>query len=220
MTTLLLVIGALGCCSAIRDNAFKFRVPAGWYECFYEDFHSNMDSRMELFYEVIQGGGMDIKIAVSSPDEAPILSPTIERKGWLQEVNTDVNGPYRICLDNTFSHISDKVVFINIIVHEKSDLAPVAAVSPAAVDGGAVNKSISTVLRGLNMIGTRLNNITIEQHHMQARDARHMKTAVSNLDRVFIWSFIETIAMVSMFVIQVVVIQSLFHGKRADGIRT
>ena len=210
----------LSCSLAIRDNSFRFRVPAGWYECFYEEFDSSKDERMELYYEVIQGGGLDIRISVSSPEDVPLVPPSVERRGHIPQIDTDVNGPYGICLDNTFSSVSDKVVYLNLIVYEISD--KVAPTLPLNVrkDINFTNSVLSMAM-SLHYIGQKLRNVTITQRHLQTRDSRHMVIALSNEENVFVWSLLETVVIVTVCVVQVVLIHRLFIGhSRSDGLRT
>lgn len=218
-----LVVGLICCSQTIRDNSFKFRVPAGWYECFHEEFDSNKDERMELFYEVVKGGGLDIKISVSGPDDRPIVPASIERRGHIFQINADVNGPYRICLDNTFSGISDKVVYLNLLVHEKSDSLSDRASPPLDSNTQKENDSNSISLMGasLHHISQTLRNVTIVQRHLVTRDSRHLETAESNEDRVFIWSLTETIIILTVCILQVYIVRSLFRGqRRSDGLKT
>lgn len=202
--------------SAVRDSSFRFRVPAGWYECFYQDFDVQKDARLELMYEVIQGGGLDIKISVYDTEDMPVVVPELQRSGRWDKINRNNNGPYKICLDNTFSHISDKVVFLQIIIHELVDTQE-QPLSDKSLDDSATN-----ILHQFLVIGRHLSNVTMHQHHQRSREARHKWTAESNERRVFIWSLVETVALVAVFIAQVIIIRSLFRSgsKRSDGIRT
>ncbi len=209
-----LVFGLVCCSQAIKDNSFKFRVPAGWYECFYEEFDSSKDERIELYYEVVKGGGFDIKISVSSPEDVPIIPASIERRGHIPQINADVNGPYRICLDNTFSSVSDKVVYLNIIVHEKSDgVSPTFSSKVQNEDDNATN-SILLMDASLYHIRQTLRNVSMVQRHLLTRNSRHLETAESNEDRVFVWSLIETIIILTVSMLQVYIVRYLFKGNQ------
>ena len=214
----LYILALCTCCFAVRDTSFKFRIPAGWYECFYEEFNSTTDVRMELYYEVIKGGELDIKVSVSTPEEIPVMLPTINKNGWLREVNTGGDGPYSICLDNTFSHISDKIVFLNLVVHEKTDQGPTLPPKPER----GFNDTTLTFSQSVAFIRQKLINVSTTQTFFTAREARHMATVQSNYDRVFVWSLIETVVMVTVFLLQVFIIRQLVGGnrKRNDGLST
>ena len=216
----IVAVALLSCCLAIRDNSFRFRVPASWYECFYEEFDSSKDERMELYYEVIRGGGLDIKISISSPEDVPLVPPSVERRGHIPQINADVNGPYRICLDNTFSSISDKVVHLNLIIHEIPDkVAP--TLPPNVRKDNNFTKSVSSMEMSLHHIGQKLRNVTVVQRRLLTRDARHIETALSNEDKVLVWSLLETAVIITVCIVQVVLIHRLFIGhSRSDGLRT
>lgn len=206
----------LNCASAIRDTSFTFRVPAAWYECFYEEFNNQEDARMELFYEVISGGNLDIKVSMFSPVDLAVVQPEVKKKGWFNRINTEEDGKYKLCLDNTFSRLSDKVVYVNLVIYEHVDTA-----NKQTNLNHSIENVSSNLLRQFSRIGSYLTNVTMEQRRLRSREARHWATALSNGQRVFVWSAVETVALVTVFFGQVMIIRSLFRsGSRSDGIRT
>ena len=72
----------------------------------------------------------------------------------------------------------------------------------------------------LNGIGRKLTKASSSQSHFRARESRHKHTVENNSQRVVWWSLLEVVVIVTVGVVQVVVIRSLFRVNRKDNIRT
>ena len=83
------------------------------------------------------------------------------------------------------------------------------------------NSSMDIVLQEkLDGIGKKLSKVVQTQNYFQARESRHRHTSDSNHTRVQWWSLLECSFMVSIGVLQVFLIRSLFKTTRKDKIRT
>ena len=180
-------------------------------ECFYE--HFEVGSQVEVQYQVLKGGELDINFLVENPLEVYIVIDRRSDGWWPLEIKA--TGEYGICLDNTFSKLSSKLVFLSIVTQ---DLAKKRELD-SEVPRNATDHS-AAVIEKLNNIDQRLSKIVSLQHYFQAREARHRLTLESNNSRVFWWSLLECVVMVAAGLAQVVVIRSLFRTQRRDRIRT
>ena len=180
-------------------------------ECFYE--HFEVGSQVEVQYQVLKGGELDINFLVENPLEVYIVIDRRSDGWWPLEIKE--TGEYGICLDNTFSKLSSKLVFLSIVTQ---DLAKKRELD-SEVPRNATDHS-AAVIEKLNNIDQRLSKIVSLQHYFQAREARHRLTLESNNSRVFWWSLLECVVMVAAWLAQVVVIRSLFRTQRRDRIRT
>ncbi|XP_022608305.1 transmembrane emp24 domain-containing protein 1-like isoform X2 [Seriola dumerili] len=91
-----------------QDMQFTFLLPAGSTECFYQTTMSN-DS-MEVEYQVIAGSGLDVGFALISPSGHRLVSDFRKSDG-MHMVDPTEDGDYRLCFDNSFSKLSEKMVF-------------------------------------------------------------------------------------------------------------
>lgn len=201
-------------CSGFHDATFTFSLPARHMECFYE--HFVIGSKIEVQYQVLKGGELDINFLVMNPEGMYIV---IDRKtdGWWP-LEIEEAGEYGICLDNSFSKLSSKLVFLSIITQDLVKLEERKLESD--VSENTTDQSAAEVMEKLNILDQKLSRIVSTQHYFQGREARHRLTLESNNSRVFWWSLLECVVMVAAGLVQVVVIRSLFRTQRRDGIRT
>lgn len=195
-------------CNGFYDASFTFSVPARRMECFYEDFEAG--STIEVQYLVLTG--QNINFMVKNPRGAFIVIDNSNEGWWPLDI--DETGEYAICLDNTLSKLSSKQVFLSMTTTAGTrDLKP--SDSEETMDPIA-----EEMIKKIDGLDQKLSKVVSIQHYLRAREARHRKTVESNDSKVFWWSLVECVLMVTSGAIQVVVIRSLFRTRRKDGIRT
>ena len=197
-------------CNGFQDATFTFTVPARQMECFYEHFETG--SQMEVQYQVLTGGELDINFMVKNPQGAFIVIDHSSEGWWPLDI--DETGEYAICLDNTLSRLSSRLVFLSMITTAGTTDMDLRE-SEATVDPVA-----EEMTQKVNRIELKLSKVVSMQHYFRAREARHRIMAESNSSKVFWWSMLECVLMVTSGLIQVVVIRSLFRTRRKDGIST
>ena len=93
------------------DIELTILIPANQRECFHQMLET--DKTIEVEYEVLAGGDLDINYWFYSPTNRVIQSDFKRRDGHhtfkLQE-----SGEYRFCLDNSFSRFSQKQVYFSL----------------------------------------------------------------------------------------------------------
>ena len=78
----------------------------------------------------------------------------------------------------------------------------------------------TTLQAKLDTIGKKLDKVISTQNYFQARESRHRHTVESNHHRVMWWSILEVTVIITVGMIQVFLIRSLFKTNRKDGVRT
>lgn len=103
-----------------NENDMNFRVEPGERMCFYEE--GKAGQMLEVQYEVIDGqhGDWDISFEVFDPNENKLLE---DYKKTRNEVifDLEVDGEYVFCLDNTFSLMNSKLVFVYVLFENKEE---------------------------------------------------------------------------------------------------
>ncbi|XP_019523091.1 PREDICTED: transmembrane emp24 domain-containing protein 5 isoform X2 [Hipposideros armiger] len=94
------------------DSDFTFTLPAGQKECFYQPMP--LKASLEIEYQVLDGAGLDIDFHLASPEGRTLVFEQRKSDG-VHTVETEV-GDYMFCFDNTFSTISEKVIFFELIL--------------------------------------------------------------------------------------------------------
>lgn len=102
------------------ENDMNFRVEAGSRLCFFEE--GKAGQMMEIQYEVTDGqhGDWDISFEVMDPNGNKLLD---DYKNTRNSVifDLEVDGEYVFCLDNTFSVMNSKLVFVYVLIENKQD---------------------------------------------------------------------------------------------------
>uniref|UniRef100_A0A8C7V853 Transmembrane p24 trafficking protein 1a n=1 Tax=Oryzias sinensis TaxID=183150 RepID=A0A8C7V853_9TELE len=117
---LTLTVGLILGSEAKQHMEFTFILPAGSTECFFQSTTRN-DS-MEVEYQVIAGSGLDVGFALISPNGHRLISDFRNSHG-IHMVDPAEDGDYRLCFDNSFSKLSEKMVFFEVVVNSQNNAA-------------------------------------------------------------------------------------------------
>lgn len=217
-TALFTLLAALLCAvqrcrgfSQAVDNDFTFTLPAGRRECFFQTM--KRDASLEIEYQVLDGSGLDIDFYLFSPSGDLLLSEERQSDG-VHTVET-VDGDYQFCFDNTFSHISEKVIFFELILDHMGDESEEQEDWKNYVIGtDLLDMKLEDILESINGVKGRLGKSLQIQTLLKAFEARDRNIQESNYDRVNFWSMVNLVVMVTVCVIQVYMLKSLFEDKR------
>jgi protein ERP2 len=93
------------------DIELTVLVPANQRECFHQILETG--KTIEVEYEVLAGGDLDINYWFYSPTNRVLQSDVKKRDGH-QTLKLEETGEYRFCLDNSFSRFSQKQVYFSL----------------------------------------------------------------------------------------------------------
>lgn len=206
--------------SDARDFTYTLQLGAGMSECFYDYIHEG--AFLEIEYQVIEGGDLDINFIISDPDRKAIVMEPHSMDG-LHAVDIKKTGEYEICLDNTFSRLTKKTVFLDVIIEDDpGEEKEEGGVMPHQLANEAVvmDMKVQQIMKKLDSLGQKLQKMVSTQQFFKARESRHKHTIESNNTRVLWWSVFECSVIVGVGVLQVFVIRSLFKTRRKDRLRT
>ncbi|XP_059053151.1 transmembrane emp24 domain-containing protein 5-like [Achroia grisella] len=220
-------------CSAqsIHENDVNFRVDPGSKTCFFEA--GKAGQTMEVFYQVLDGqhGDLDIIFEIINPQGVPLLSDYKKsQNSIIMDLETD--GDYVFCMDNTFSVMNSKLVFVYVMIENKVTEEDDDETEVSVVDEDGEHKNEEEVIEwaGTDQEG---NVYYIEIKHIheslsrtlkQVVKARHlldlygaMKSRDSYLafEDTFIvdvWSLFQIFFMFAVGLLQVYMIKKLFSG--------
>ncbi|KAF5900462.1 transmembrane emp24 domain-containing protein 5-like, partial [Clarias magur] len=108
---------ASGAFTQALDSDFTFTLPPGHKECFYQTMKK--DASLEIEYQVLDGAGLDVDFYLSSPS-GDILASDMRKSDGVHTVET-VDGDYMFCFDNSFSTVSEKIIFFELILDNMDD---------------------------------------------------------------------------------------------------
>ncbi|XP_028268871.1 transmembrane emp24 domain-containing protein 1a [Parambassis ranga] len=190
-----------------QDVEFTFLLPAGGTECFYQTTARNHS--MEVEYQVIAGSGLDVGFSLISPSGYRLVSD-FRRSDGIHTVDPTEDGDYRLCFDNSFSKLSQKMVFFEVIInHQNQD----EWVDFAAAES-LVEYKLDDIRETLDSVYRRLEKSRQVQTVLRAFEARDRYLLEDNLWRVSFWSCVSLFVMLTVAVTQIYTLRRLFDGPK------
>uniref|UniRef100_A0A3B4UQE0 Transmembrane p24 trafficking protein 1a n=1 Tax=Seriola dumerili TaxID=41447 RepID=A0A3B4UQE0_SERDU len=195
-----------------QDMQFTFLLPAGSTECFYQTTMSN-DS-MEVEYQVIAGSGLDVGFALISPSGHRLVSDFRKSDG-MHMVDPTEDGDYRLCFDNSFSKLSEKMVFFEVIINSQSSTGRGREewADMAATEGMAEYK-LEDIRARMEFVYQQLERSRQVQTVLRAFEARDRYLLEDNLWRVSFWSCLNLLVMLTVAVTQIYTLRRLFDDTK------
>lgn len=193
------------------DSDYTFTLPAGQKECFFQPM--KRDATLEIEYQVLDGAGLDVDFSLTSPNGELLLSEERQSDG-VHSVET-IDGDYQFCFDNSFSRMSEKVIFFELILDHLNDEGNELEDWKSYITGtDLLDMKLEDILETINSVKGRLTKSAQIQTLLKAFEARDRNLQESNFERVTFWSVFNLTVMVVVSALQVYMLRSLFEDKR------
>ncbi|XP_013886286.1 transmembrane emp24 domain-containing protein 5 [Austrofundulus limnaeus] len=197
--------------SQAADSDFTFTLPAGRKECFYQTMKA--EGSLEIEYQVLDGAGLDVDFLISSPSGV-LLFNDYHKSDGVHTIEALENGDYMFCFDNTFSTVSEKLVFFELIL-DNMDTDEDSDDWKEFVHGtDMLDMKLEDLMDTINNVKSRLGKSSQIQAVLRAFEARDRNIQESNFDRVNFWSVVNLCVMLLVSAVQVYLLRSLFTDKR------
>ncbi|XP_034440145.1 transmembrane emp24 domain-containing protein 5 [Hippoglossus hippoglossus] len=201
---------ALAAFSQSLDSDFTFTLPPGRKECFYQTMRK--DASLEIEYQVLDGAGLDVDFDISSPS-GEVLYSDYRKSDGVHTVETE-DGDYMFCFDNTFSAVSEKIIFFELILDNMDTDKDPDDWKEYVQGTDTLDMRLEDIMDTINSVKARLGKSVQIQTLLRAFEARDRNIQESNYDRVNIWSVINLLVMMMVSAVQVYLVRSLFEDKR------
>ncbi|KAL5007743.1 hypothetical protein ScPMuIL_016549 [Solemya velum] len=196
--------------SVSMEIDFTIEVEPGVQDCFYENFNASSND-IDIEYQVIEGGELDINFMMQGPRGVILASEKRQTEG-VHSYTQQPPGDYKFCFDNTFSRMSSKQVFFEIITDSmeeedewfqdaKDDLGELAAI---------VNMKMVDFKLLIDRVKKNVDKSISLQQILRVFEARDRSIAEDNFQRVNWFSGVYLVIMISVGLTQVIMIRSLF----------
>ncbi|XP_041648297.1 transmembrane emp24 domain-containing protein 5 [Cheilinus undulatus] len=196
--------------SQSMDSDFTFTLPPGRKECFYQTMKK--DASLEIEYQVLDGAGLDVDFIISSPS-GQVLYSDYRKSDGVHTVETE-DGDYMFCFDNTFSSVSEKLIFFELILDNMDTDEDPDDWKEYVHGTDILDMKLEDIMDAINNVKARLGKSVQIQTVLRAFEARDRNLQESNFDRVNFWSVINLIVMMLVSAVQVYLVRSLFDDKR------
>jgi protein ERP2 len=191
------------------DVSLTVDVAAGVRECLHHPITKGVDYEVE--YQVLDGGDLDINFIVQTPSGIVIV-PDIRKTGDLHKLTASETGDYEFCLDNSFSHFTNKVVFFELITDEDDSEDDPTSFN-ALPDTHDYEITLEEFKDPLDKIYDKLQKSIQLQKVFSALELRDRSIIENNFERVNFWSGVQVFVMISAAVANVLMIRSLFQDR-------
>ncbi|KAM8926831.1 transmembrane emp24 domain-containing protein 1 isoform 1-T1 [Lycaon pictus] len=183
----------------IQDGEFTFLLPAGRKQCFYQSAPAN--ASLETEYQVIGGAGLDVDFTLESPQGVLLVSESRKADG-VHTVEPTEAGDYKLCFDNSFSTISDKLVFFELIFDSLQDDEEVEGWAEAVEPEEMLDVKMEDIKESIETMKTRLERSIQMLTLLRAFEARDRNLQEGNLERVNFWSAVNVAVLLLVAVLQ------------------
>ncbi|XP_054727314.1 transmembrane emp24 domain-containing protein 1 isoform X1 [Anastrepha obliqua] len=187
-------------------------IEAGKNECFYHPVRNG--ETIDIEYQVIDGGHGDLDISFSLLDPIGLVIVSDYKKPEnIHRHEAGKSGDYRFCFDNTFSSYNRKTVFFELIIEQEGQSA-----FDNNWDADAAGKKLEElydiqVHEIMEYVG-RVHMHIARAHQilnmLRSNEARDRNLAEANYSKVNTWSLFQICAMISVGLIQVFMVRSIF----------
>jgi len=185
----------------VSASALTTAISANERLCFYADV-DKAGEKIGFYFAVQSGGSFDVDFEVKDPNDKILLDGNRERQGdYVFTANTV--GEYSFCFENDMSTLTEKLVDFDIMVESEPRRDPPAKPGQIAEHTSALEESVFR-LNGMLM------NIKRTQKHFHTRENRGFSIVKSTQNRLFWYGVLESLAIISMAVFQVYVLQTFF----------
>lgn len=222
----IVALSSLEASDQIYETDVNFRIEAGTRTCFFEKGKSGQ--MMEFYYQVLDGqhGDLDISVDVIDPRGVKLISDYKQSQNSII-MDLDHDGDYVFCLDNTYSMMNSKLVFIYVVIEDKEgrnetqvsvvDAEGKEHLEEEILDWVGVDENGDTYTIEVKFILDSLMrtlNYVVRARHMldrySATKSRDSYIAVEDTFIVDMWSALQVVFMMCVGFIQVYMIKKLF----------
>ncbi|XP_077202185.1 transmembrane emp24 domain-containing protein 1-like [Paroedura picta] len=123
-------------------------------------------------------------------------------------------GDYKLCFDNSFSTLSEKLVFFELIFDSPQEDEDLAGWAEMAEPEETLDIKMEDIKGSIETVKSRLERSLQMQALLRAFEARDRNLQESNLSRVTFWSAVNLSVLLVVSFLQVSLLKSLFENKR------
>ncbi|KAL7275779.1 hypothetical protein RUND412_001258 [Rhizina undulata] len=191
--------------SSVAATALTYKLTPNDKQCFYA-FNEKKGAKVAFYFAVQSGGSFDVDYKVTGPSNKIVLDGTKERQGDFVFTANEV-GEYSFCFSNDMSTFAEKMVDFEIAVENevRAELPSKQGTSP---------EHLSSLEESLFKLSGQLSTISRNQKYFRTRENRNFSTVRSTESRIFNFSVIESLMMVTMSCLQVFIVRFFFQGAR------
>ncbi|XP_045163838.2 transmembrane emp24 domain-containing protein 5-like [Mercenaria mercenaria] len=189
------------------SHEFKFELVAGKEECFYQNLVAG--GTLHISFQVLRGGDGIIGLTLKKPEQNPLdILHSIEpsTRGYFQYGPTTEDGDYAICVDNTMSRMTSKLVYMFILTHIEEQYTWYMDLKK---DNRLTEENVTTSMQNVQ---ESLAAAFIYQAERRMHVVRDWYLVTSNNTYIQTWSMCQCCIVIVCSIVQVFFVRRLFRG--------
>lgn len=196
LITLLLGLVRLSC-----SVELTFELLDNAKDCFFEFIEKNTTATLE--FQVVTGGSYDVDVSLEAPN-SEVIYRQLKAQFDSHTFIAPQTGEYAACFSNQFSTFSHKLVYMDFQVGDE----------PLLPGLGEHSTVMTQMESSAEKVHKSLVSVADYQTHHKLREAQGRKRAEDLNERVFWWSLLETIVILTVGFGQVCILKNFFSEKR------
>lgn len=150
------------------------------------------------------GGQYDVDVTLESPTKE-VIYRQVKQQYDSHRFTAEVEGVYAACFSNEFSTFSHKLVYVDFQVGDERPLLP----------GMGDHATVMTQMESsITEVHESLKKVLDYQTHHRLQEAQGRKRAEDLNERVLWWSLLETVAICTIAIFQVVILRNFFSERK------
>ncbi|KAJ3158068.1 p24 complex component [Geranomyces variabilis] len=186
-------------------NTFTIILGPRQENCFTE--HLQAQDRLDLSYEVAEGGSLDIDFVVYSPNSRPLYNQNGKSFGTFG-FNAEIEGSYVYCFSNKQSSASEKRLAFT--VHGPDEIFKIEEKEMKE----SIDDPTDTIQAELRILDSGIKAIRDEHAFLTQRERRHRLTADSTNARAMYWSLVQACCLMGVCYFQISYLKRFFDMRR------
>jgi len=206
------------------QSELSVMIDPGNRECFHQ--HFERDLNVELDFQVVSGGDLDISVWVSTPSNRVIAHHQRKVTGN-PTFKTDESGEYRICFDNSFSRFASKQVHFYLGLRDNDNFVDPNFNTESTSEFnnqklsqdqlGELDDKVQTFKDAFSRIYNGLEKAQVHMTSFRIYEQADREIMEKNFERVNFYSMVNIILMLVVGAIQTFMIRSLFEDRSKIG---
>lgn len=198
------------------EREMTVEVGPGKEECFFDTVEPGNTLNVE--WQVVDGGDgqmseLDLNFRVIHPRGHPIEAVFKRSDGTFSQKMKDL-GDYKICFDNTFSLLSSKTVYFEIInENEDEDYDDLAGIFEDVTESEVYDIKVVDIEQSIAKIKKDIAKAKHMQDMIRVTDMKDRSIMEHNFERVNTMSIVYLVVLIACGLIQVTLLRSLFDEK-------
>jgi len=200
-----------------KEREMTIEVGPGKEQCFFDTVQA--ENTLNVDWQVVDAGGagqmaeLDLNFRVIHPKGHPIQAVFKKSEGRFSQKMKEL-GDYKICFDNTFSLLSSKTVYFELInENEDEDYDDLAGISHPQNEGEVYDVKVVDIEMNIAKIKKDIAKARHMQAEIRVTDMKDRSLMEHNFERVNTMSILYLVILMASGMLQVTLVRSLFDEK-------